>query len=254
MQATTATFTCPHCSQKIEVQEVGDGEVITCTNPLCRRQFQADIPRAAPEPELIVPGAGAERASDDESMRAVPVGQPAPVAPAATVAEQLPPDATPAGTTVAALEAPVVVAVHRPVMFRRHPVRFLINVALIVFGVALLFTALARDAHPVLAFLSLVPVVLGIFRLFNWWWQTRQTRLTITNRGIVISEGTVSVTTREIHHESIHGIHIFQPWICTVLKSGAMVISYGDKDEEYYFDALAHPHFVAEQIRAQAKK
>jgi hypothetical protein len=254
MQATTATFTCPHCSHKVEVQEVGDGELITCSNPLCRRQFQADIPRATPEPELIVPGAAKEPGADEEPVRAVPIGQPAPAADGQSVTEDLPPDATPAGTTVAAPETPVVVAVHRPVMFRRHPVRFLINVGLIVLGLALLITALARDAHPILAFLSLIPVVLGIMRLVSWWWQTRQTRLTITSRGIVISEGTVSVTTREIHHESIHGIHIFQPWICSVLKTGAMAISYGDKGEEYYFDALAHPHHVAEQIRAQARK
>jgi hypothetical protein len=236
MQATSTTFTCPHCEHKIEVHEAGDGEIITCTNDLCRKQFQAEIPRANPEPQLIVPPDARQSTAEQPASE-----------------EPLPPDAHPTGTDVVGPEPPTVVAVYHTPMFSRHPFRFLINIGLVVLGVAGIFTGLARDSQ-VAIYLSLIPLVFGVVRHALWWWKARQTVLTITNRGIVVSGGLATVTTREIHHDSIRGIDIFQPWVCGLLQSGAVVISYGDKDEEVYLDAIRYPHRVVEQIREQARK
>ena len=259
MQATTMTFTCPHCDHKVETHDVSDGDIITCNNPMCRQQFEADIPKASPEPGLIVPGESTDEATDrheseapnQEAVQAIPVEQKEPVVegPESAVAPQ--PQA--AGTTVHASEEPQIIMVHHAPMFRRYPVQFLINVAMIVLGVAGVIVGLSRDA-PVAAWLAALPLFVGLFLQVKWWLEARRTTLTVTTRGIVLTKGLFNVTTREVHHDMIHSIHIYQPKINSWLRSGALLLVCGPTNEQVYLDAVSNPHKVAETIRQQAGK
>jgi hypothetical protein len=246
--ATLVTFTCPYCEHKVEGAEVKDGDVLTCTNPLCQKQFQAELPRVHPDPELIVP--------DHFTTEPKPVAEMQPVVSEIhTVPAEAESPATPTtGTTIASSMAPPeVVALYRPPMFFRHPVRFLVNLGLILLGLAGLVESSLIDSHVLFA-VSLLPLVYGLARQLVWWLRARRTSLMITTRGVVITEGLWSSTLREIYHDSIHGIHIFQPWWARLLNTGALMLTFGDDNEQIYLDSVPEPQKVAELIREHAKK
>jgi hypothetical protein len=263
---THLTFSCPHCEHKVEVFDVGDGEVITCTNEVCRRQFQADLPHAQPERELILPPDVVEDREQPGEVAAVTNQQPH-EAPVATTTTQEPPAPVEhtgpesilapqpevTGTHVHAPEQPQILAVYHPPMFSRHPLRFLFNVALAALGLAILILGLIRGEWFA-GIVGLGFLGVGLGRQLLWWWEAQQTTLTVTTRGLVITEGLFRTTTKEIHHNTISGLHIFQTNLNKLLHSGAILTTYGPENEEVYIDSIQNPHRVAEQIRELAKK
>ncbi len=241
-------FTCPYCEHKNELTEVSEGEVITCANPMCGRQFQAELPKVAPDPELIVPHEAMASAHEENAVSEQP-----PASAPRPAEEPIIADAPVTGTTVAAPEMPTVVATYRPPMLPRHPLRFVINVGLVLLGLAGLLGAYLWDS-TLLGAMSLLPLVFGAARQFAWWMRAHNSVLTVTTRGIVVTDGLFTVHSREIYHETIHGIHIFQPWWNRLTHTGALMIDFGGEGEKMYLDAVWHPHRIAEQIREQAKK
>src|SRR5262249_5680007 len=153
------TFTCPYCEHKIEASEVRDGEVLTCTNPLCQRQFQAELPHVTPDPELVI--AGDARTFKPAPPTVASHGNHAATTDRPAVAAKTEVSAT--GTTVAAAEVPEVVAMYQGSMFARHPGRFLLNFALFVIGLAGLMWAWLLGSMLIFA-ISLLPLLYGLVR------------------------------------------------------------------------------------------
>jgi hypothetical protein len=247
------TFTCPYCEHKNDLYDVREGEVITCGNPMCQRHFQAELPKVPPDPELIIPHEDMVDQAEPEKAPTTPQAQPATTPEATPHAIPVGTAAPATGTSISAPETPTVVATYRPPMLTRHPVRFLINVGLMLLGLAGLVWSFLQ-AWPVLLAFSLVPLVYGAARQFVWGMRARHTTLNITTRGVVFTTGLFSVSSREVYHESIRGIHIFQPWWGWLTGTGALMIDYGDQNEQLYLDAVPHPHKIAELLRQQAKK
>jgi hypothetical protein len=225
---------------------------------VCRRQFQADVPQVQPDRELILPpDVAEEREQTSEAPPTISQAPPAPVQPAP--AESTGPDPVLApqpevtGTHVQAPEHPHIIAVYHPPMFSRHPIRFIFNVVVMLLGLAILILGVVR-AEWFAGIVGTVILGFGLLRHLLWWWQARQTTLTITTRGLVITQGLFRTTTQEIHHNTITGLHIYQINLNKFMHSGAIAINYGPQNDEVYLDSIQNPHRVAEQIRELAKK
>lgn len=237
MQATMYEFTCPFCEHSTQVAEVNDGAIITCTNPTCGKKFEADLPKVEPESHgkgdagLIVP-------PDLKKKDDLPV---------AKLASEVNP-----GTKLPE-EKEEVIAVYPVPMFRRYPLLFLGYVALVALGLWGFYSGWVNDYWG-LRILSLLPIGFGLWRLVHWWLKTRNASVTITSKSVIIREGIFSLVTREINHQAISQIHIYQPLLCKLFHSGALILVLSESKEEIGIDAVMHPHTITNQIRYYAEK
>lgn len=88
-----------------------------------------------------------------------------------------------------------------PVMFRKHPIWFLICLALI-------------SAYG-----------LGILFLVFWWLSCINTTLTVTNKRTILRRGIVAKHTREIFHQDVRYLEVKQSALNRLFGVGSIAIS-----------------------------
>ncbi len=238
------TYRCPHCHKDVHIKDVIEGDVVQCPNPLCGREFKAEIPEAEQKPGLILP-AGVEshsnRSESSEQNQDTNV------------------ETTPENAERAAFDSAVkdetVLGIYKTPMFRRYPFRFVGYLLLVVLGLVALVAVpfqLNTQSQVALGILGGAALAFGGYQWLSWWLHARKQVVTITKTSLVVNEDAHADQTREIHHESISSIDIYQPMMCRWMGVGSMAISWGQEKEEVYLDAVERPHELVEQVRKQA--
>lgn len=229
MQTSTLTYRCPHCEHLCEFENINDGDIVTCTNPECRREFHARAPEVEPERGLIIPGQAMDGQAQEESRN----GQ--------TKADE--------STSRHESASDQVVAVYPTPMVRRHPFIFAGYVLLVILGFVGLMAAMT-DSSVTLGVIGGLMMTAGIVLLGHWWWKVRNTKITLTRKSLIIHNGLMSQHTTEIHHASIREIHIYQTFTCRWLDTGAMYVEWGDEpDEKFFIESVYNPQGLVKQIR-----
>lgn len=228
MTSQALAFRCPHCGQTMEVEPTVGDRIITCDS--CHQPFQLDLPRAQPVPGLIVP-------PDDEERTGA--------APGHNNAEE---EETP-GKPASEPELAKV----RPHMFRRHPLRFLMLLVMVLGGLGGLIYALTIN-WTVLAIGCGLVALYGGARLLMWWMRYRNTSMSVSSRRCVLRTGLWQVTNVEIPHGDIREVHVRQNWLNRILNVGDLIILGPEKKGTVIrMLGIADVENVASIIRSQEK-
>lgn len=114
----------------------------------------------------------------------------------------------------------------RPVMFRNHPVAFVLCVILI-------------------------PVGIGAIALLIWWLDKLGTTLIVTDRRTTLRRGILSKSTNEVLHEHIRNIQIVQGMFQRLMGVGRISLSSsGQSDVEITVAGIPDPEGVKRVIDA----
>lgn len=232
-------YKCPFCGTAHEVEPHREGEVINCINPTCGKPFQLELPAAQPEmgngqiPSLIVPSS--------EAAPGAPTGGGAP--------------ASSGGSPPAPQEEEEhTVAVARPAMFRRFPLRFLALVVSAAIGIWFLSRPMLYGWNEYW-FAGVVGILFGgygLVNLFYWWLRVRATSLTITNRRVLVSKGLINREGIEIDNNDLNFLQVHQNWLQRMLGVGDLDIHVkGENTREVCVMAIPDPVGLANTIRAQ---
>lgn len=231
MQSSALMFSCPHCQHKNEYERVSKGEVVTCAEPLCGKEFRATLPEAEPEPRVIDPTEATDSARESQGDEVV--------------------DESKQVFSHEADDEPVFESFETPTI-SRFPFRFLGHLALILLGCAVLVLALMNASLSV-AILGMVPLLAGLGLLGYWRWQASGKTLSLTRQSLVYTDKRDTDKTVEIHLENITDIHIYQSWPSNLFDTGALLVEWGREDsEKLYFDAVGEPHRLVKRIRELA--
>jgi DNA-directed RNA polymerase subunit RPC12/RpoP len=205
------TYQCPSCNADIAVENHLSGEAVSC--PRCGRPFIAEPPRSQPK-----------EVSGSEQARYV-------VRDAADVEETL--------------------RQAHPVMFRRHPGRYLLTLALAVAGAwGCLSWWSVGDQGSRFGWLSLAALILGGGSLLVWRIRTLASTLTVTNKRTRFSRGLISRHTTEVQHDDVRNLQIHQSIWGRLTNVGDLEISSSGQDDiEIQARGLSNPAGIAELIR-----
>jgi len=222
MLTNQQTVQCPYCNKTMEISGRTDDDVITCENPVCQKVFQLDLPTAKPEGE------------------------------APQQADAAPEEDTEATFTHEA-ESEQVLGVFPTPMATRYPFRFASYLTLTVLGF-IGFLVGYFQLYNALWIISALVLALGAGILIAWWWQARSQTVKVTTHGLVLTQGMWQETTREINHNYINEIHIYQPWYCKWFHTGSIMLIWGENRNEEFIEAISRPHEVVQLIRDQGNQ
>ena len=147
------------------------------------------------------------------------------------------------------------IEVVHPAMFRQHPFQFLLLLAAVIVGVALLgmfvagSTVLGLELGAVMIVGLAALVVPGVILLL-WWIQTRAASLIVTNERTIFRRGILSRSTSEVRHEDVRNLQVNQNFVERLLGVGSVAISSAGQDDlEIRATGIPHPNRIAEIIR-----
>lgn len=215
---------CDRCEKLFDAPAEKAGEKMPC--PYC-----GDINRV---PETSAP----EQSSDQPSDQA-PETAPdrAPASPDKPEARGLPPESGPE----------IEITVVRPAMFRAHPFRYLLIVAMFFGGMGLtVLTPMIERWATWLAWPGLVIGLAGLIWYIAWWISTHLwVRLTLSNKRTVRSEGIIRRHTSEVLHDHVRNVSIQQSFLQRILRVGYLgIASAGQKGIEIEIHDIPHPDRV----------
>jgi hypothetical protein len=146
-------------------------------------------------------------------------------------------------------EAEKEIRVVRPAMFRAHPFRFLLILALIAGGVVGGIAGLRMD-KPWLGWLSLAPVVFGLLWLAKWWITAHLwIKISITNKRTIRHEGIIRRHSTEVLHDHVRSVDIKQNFMQRIMKVGYIGIdSAGQDDIEIEIRDIPGPYEIKKLI------
>lgn len=120
----------------------------------------------------------------------------------------------------------------RPAMFRAHPFRYLLLVALVIGGLVVTFWSLPETGLPDwLRWPGLVAAALGLLWWVYWWVSsTRWIRVTISNKRTIRYEGIIRRHSTEVLHDHVRSVDIQQNFLQRLLKVGYIGIDSAGQD------------------------
>jgi uncharacterized membrane protein YdbT with pleckstrin-like domain len=138
-----------------------------------------------------------------------------------------------------------------PVMFRRHPWRYLFELALVVAGIwGCIGWWMRGGAGSLLDWLSLGALILGGVSLIAWRIRTLTSTLIVTNKRTRLSRGLISKHTTEVQHDDVRNLQVHQTIWGRLVNVGDLAISSaGQNDLEIQARGLGDPGGIAELIR-----
>ncbi len=133
-----------------------------------------------------------------------------------------------------------------PAMFRNHPLLF---TAGIVLPLLVLIFGLSHERLGGLAVLgTILLLAAGVYYVF-WWLSCRATRLTVTDRKVMLRRGLLTKDVNEIRHDDVRNVRVVQNLLQRLLGVGNIGISTaGQSGVEIEVNGLPNPHRVREII------
>lgn len=212
--AKTLIFKCPHCGNHLEVvRELGEQQVVC---PKCQQPFALELPRG----QLV----GAHEADERPSG--------------------------PDGETVDKADgAERTLKVVHPSTLRKHPLRYLLYVVMIVGGLGLGALLASAGQIPLMG-VCLGVALLGAVLLGYWYFHVRQVTLTVTSRRTLLETGYIARKTSEVRHEHVHNVQIDQTAMERLMGVGDIGISSaGQDDMEIVIEGIPDPESIAKLVR-----
>ena len=223
---TKLAYQCPHCNQRVEVENEQVGKISDCQH--CGKPFQAE----APVGRLMVQRGGGQWSVASDAL----VGK-------------------------APTEERKIMTVH-PAVFRAHPIKSGAAVAAVIIGViGMIYFAIPGENRaisswwrPITIALSFAFAILAISSLFSiayWFVRSRYDSLTITEERTVWARGILDRATSEVQHDDVRNIQIKQTFFDRIFGVGRIAISSAGQDEmEIDIRDVPNPDEVAKVVRS----
>jgi uncharacterized membrane protein YdbT with pleckstrin-like domain len=151
------------------------------------------------------------------------------------------------------MDSEEVLKIVHPVMFRAHPVWFLLFSACVLLGIVIAVGSewLAFPWGLMWGFvLGGATVLVGAVGLFLWWIKTRMLTLEITSKRTRSIRGLFAKSTSEVQHDDVRNIQIAQSSYGRLVGVGTLAVSSSGQDDlEIVAKGIPAPNEIAELIR-----
>lgn len=211
------TIECDNCEKTFEVDETKAGAKVPC--PMC-----GDINRVPPPREER-----SESTTDSAPAKAH------------------------RGESSRGMSGEQEIMIVRPAMFRAHPFRFVMILAVISGGIALMIWSMASELHKFEGFVlwsGLLVLAGGGVWMLHWWVRTHMwIKITVSNKRTVRQEGIIRRHTTEVLHDHVRSVDIRQNFLQRIFNVGYIGIdSAGQDDIEIEIRDIPSPYNVKRTI------
>ncbi len=112
-------------------------------------------------------------------------------------------------------------------MFRNHPFRFLLLIALVIGGIVGLCMLTPQTVGKILLWTA---IGCGLFFLFFWWLKCLGETLIVTDQRVTMRKGILAKNTNDLYHTDIRNVRVKQSFWQRVLGVGKISISSAGTD------------------------
>ena len=214
---STLTYRCPQCHEAIEIEPDAVGQSVAC--PGCSQPVTFEVERAIPieHPE---PGEPVHRIASDEA-------------------------------TIEGQGFEKELDVRHPAMFRAHPWRWILSVAVAIAGLGWGVWAMIEDAPFIGGLIATIIGAAAAIYFFIWWLDTRYTRVRVTNVRTIYRKGIISKHSTEVRHDDVRNLQVDQSAPERIVGVGEIAISSAGQDGlEIVAKDIPKPNEVIEIIRS----